>query len=277
MWVLGNLRTRLRANLFRAIGETLDHRYANLTAMNEIIEKIRSLLDALDDEASTNVEAAAIRAFSGLELPDIMRDVVDLLMPELRPYEAAVYIHLLRHSIIESGSQHIRVSRRGLQDGVIKSAYTGSTSGGKAAESTSASFKTVQNTLTALVAIGALREEGAATREGTLYRVMLPEEIAVCRSRRDSMTVPTSAVASSEREADFYNVRENRAKIWDRDGYQCKYCGSQLTRFTATLDHIRSVKDGGDNSYENLVTACLKCNSKKNHQLLGDFLADTSD
>lgn len=244
--------------------------------MNETIDKIRSLLDELDDDASTNVEAAAIRAFSGLELPDIIRDVVDLLMPEIRPYEAAVYIHLLRHSIIETGTQHVRASRRGLQDGVIKSAYAGSTSGGKTTESTAASFKTIQNTLEALVAIGALREEGAANRDGTLYRVMLPEEIEVCRRRREALIAPTANLAASEREADFYNVRENRVKIWERDDYQCEYCGNQLTRFTATLDHVRSVKDGGDNNYDNLVTACLKCNSKKNHQFLGDFLAKTS-
>lgn len=244
--------------------------------MISAIDKIRLLLDELDGEAKTKTEGAAIRAFSGLELPDIVRDVVDLLMPEIRPYETAIYIYMLRHSLIENGTQHVRVSRRGLQDGVIKSAYAGSTSGGRLAESTSSSFKTVQNTLEALVAIGALREEGPANRDGTLYRVMLPEEIDVCRRRRETLIESAAYVASSESEADFYNVRENRAKIWERDHYQCRYCGNQLTRFTATLDHVRSVKDGGDNSYENLVTACLKCNSRKNHQLLGDFLAKTT-
>ena len=83
-------------------------------------------------------------------------------------------------------------------------------------------------------------------------------------------------VAASEREADFYNVRANRVMIYQRDGYQCQYCGNQLTRFTATLDHVRPVKEGGDNSLDNLLTACLKCNSKKNFQALGDFVARTS-
>ena len=32
----------------------------------------------------------------------------------------------------------------------------------------------------------------------------------------------------------------------------------------------------GDNSFENLVTSCLDCNSKKNARLLGDFMADMS-
>jgi len=244
--------------------------------MIETIAQIRSLLDELEAETTTSAEAAAIRAFSGLELPDIIRDVVDLLMPEIRPYEAAIYMHLLRHSIIETSTQHVRVSRRGLQDGVIKSAYAGSTSGGKTAESTAASFKTVQNALEALVAIGALREEGAPNRDGTLYRVLLPEEMEVCRKRRETITNRAAPVAASEREADFYNVRENRVKIYERDGYKCQYCDKQLTRFTVTLDHVRSVKDGGDNDFDNLLTACLKCNSKKNFQLLGDFVAQTT-
>jgi hypothetical protein len=99
--------------------------------MKETIAQIRTLLNNLESGTPDLVEAAAIRAFSGLELPDIMKDVVDLLVPELRPFEAAIYFYLLRHSIIETGTQYIRASRRGLQSGVVKSAYTGSTSGGK--------------------------------------------------------------------------------------------------------------------------------------------------
>ncbi len=77
-------------------------------------------------------------------------------------------------------------------------------------------------------------------------------------------------------EADFYNVRENRHKIFERDGYMCVYpdCGKQLTRFTATLDHVKPVSAGGNNSYDNLVTACLSCNSRKTGKPFGDFLAD---
>ena len=65
------------------------------------------------------------------------------------------------------------------------------------------------------------------------------------------------------RELDYYNVKENRLKVAERDNYKCHYCSKQLTRFTATLDHIQPVSEGGDNSYENLVTACLHCNSRR--------------
>jgi hypothetical protein len=209
-----------------------------------------------------------------MELPDIICDVVDLLLPELKPYEASFYLYFLRHSIIANGSQYIRVSRRGLQSGVVKSAYTGSTSGGKELDSGVMSYATARQTLSALETIGAIRQEGEATRDGTLYRVLLPEEIEVCQRRRAEKSVP-QIISANEREADFYNIRENRQKIYERDNYHCAYCNKQLTRFTATLDHITPVSEGGNNSAENLKTACLQCNSRKTARPLGDFLAES--
>ncbi|HVN87486.1 MAG TPA: GNAT family N-acetyltransferase [Candidatus Binatia bacterium] len=66
-----------------------------------------------------------------------------------------------------------------------------------------------------------------------------------------------------KRESDFYNVPENRLKVFERDGYLCYRCGKHLTRFSATLDHIQPVSRGGDHSYANLVTSCLHCNSRR--------------
>src|SRR6266436_147781 len=77
-----------------------------------------------------------------------------------------------------------------------------------------------------------------------------------------------------EAEVDFYNVRENRIKIYERDNYVCQHCGKQLTRFSATLDHLQPVSEGGRNNYNNLVTACRECNSRKSAKTIGDFIAD---
>jgi hypothetical protein len=236
--------------------------------MRDRIEQIRVLLSQLESEASQAEQAGEFRALSGLELPDIICDVVDLLMPELKPYEVALYLHFLRHSIIENGTPHFRASRRGLQSGVVKSAYAAQTTGG----SGEMSYAAVREAVTGLEKIGAIRQEGEPNREGTLYRILLPEEIEVCQRRR-AETAKLSIKAASEQEADFYNVRENRLKIYERDNYHCTYCGKQLTRFTATLDHVTPVSEGGDNSAENLKTACLQCNSRKTARPLGDFLA----
>jgi len=227
---------------------------------------------------ATDNSATAERALvSGLELPDIIRDVVDLLNPALKPYEAAVYMYMLRHSIVETGSQMMRISRRGLRTGVVKSAYADRPDrpADKDTDSKAASYKTIQTAIDGLVALRAIRQEGEPARDGTLYRVLLPEEIEFCRQAREvrAAALPSPAIDEA-READYYNVRENRVKVYERDNYHCRYCQKQLTRFTATLDHVQPVAEGGDNSFGNLVTACLDCNSRKNVRPLGDFLAE---
>jgi hypothetical protein len=230
--------------------------------MLEKIDQIRGLLSELEGDASQVERAADFRALSGLELPDIIADVVDLLMPELTPYAFAFYIYLLRHSVVGSGNPYVRAGRKKLQRGIMKS---------NSGQGDDLSYQTVQRSFGALVAAGAIREEGEPNRDGTLYRVLLPEEIPACQRRR-AETAKLSIKAATEHEADFYNVRENRLKIYERDSYHCTYCGKQLTRFTATLDHITPVSEGGDNSAENLKTACLQCNSRKTARPLGDFL-----
>ena len=54
--------------------------------------------------------------------------------------------------------------------------------------------------------------------------------------------------------------RANRTRIYKRDGYECVYCGSKKS---LTLDHVIPKSRGGENTWENLVTSCFKCNLKK--------------
>lgn len=234
-------------------------------AMKETIADIRGLLAKLEEEAETASEATAVQAVSGMELPEIIQDFVDLLMPSLTPYQAAIYMYLLRHSILAGGTQLVRVSRRGLQAGVIKSA---------SGQSETASYQKIRQTLEALEEIGAIRQQGEANRDGTPYRVLLPEEIDICQQTRAARMTVSKAVEVKDTELDYYNVRENRLKVYERDAYKCQHCGKQLTRFTSTLDHVTAVSQGGDNSLSNLITSCRECNSKKNARLLGDFMAD---
>jgi len=234
--------------------------------MKETIEQIRELLTKLEEKSLLSNDVASIRAaFTGFELPDIICDIVDLLLPNLTPYQAAIYMYLIRNSILANGTPLVRVSRRGMRAGVIKSA---------SGQSDTASYRKMQETLQALTTIGAIRQEGEANREGTPYRVLLPEEIEACRSARERQRNGRETAGVTETDLDYYNIRENRLEVYERDDYKCQYCGKQLTRFTSTLDHVRPVTIGGDNSLLNLITACRECNSKKNKRLLGDFLAD---
>ena len=235
--------------------------------MKEHFEQIRQLLNELEEQTASGAVETSDRDFSALELPLIIQEIVDDLQPLLTPYEAAFYWHFFRHSIGEIGKQLLRVGKRGLQTQVVKSFRRDSDAGQVALE-------TVSTALRGLESIGAIRKEGEPNQDGTPYRVLIPDEIAACRKFRAERTVAEPKAEVTESEADYYNVRENRIKVYERDEYKCRYCRKQLTRFTATIDHVKPIVEGGDNSFGNLVTACLDCNSRKNKRPLGDFLAE---
>lgn len=58
-------------------------------------------------------------------------------------------------------------------------------------------------------------------------------------------------------------VKLNRRNIYARDNNQCQYCGRRFPTRELTLDHIVPRVQGGDNTWTNLVCACVKCNAKK--------------
>jgi HNH endonuclease len=231
------------------------------------LREIRTLLDQLEAEAGST-EARALENFNAFEIPSIVSSVVDHLQPLLLPYEAAIYWHLFRTSILATGQPITRASVRGLQKGVILSS---------SGQSSALSYGSVADSLTGLEKKGALLKVGEPNREGTLYRVRLPEEIEACRERMRQSATEALVPGDQFQGEDFYNVPENRSRVFERDGYICKYCGKQLTRFTATLDHIQPVSEGGENSLENLVTACLSCNSRKTNKPVMNLLANNGE
>jgi hypothetical protein len=57
-------------------------------------------------------------------------------------------------------------------------------------------------------------------------------------------------------------VTLSRENIFKRDGYQCVYCTSTDSKLF-TIDHVIPRSKGGKNKWDNLVTACKKCNGEK--------------
>lgn len=55
----------------------------------------------------------------------------------------------------------------------------------------------------------------------------------------------------------------SRRNIFHRDGYACRFCGGHGKGVVLTLDHITPRCQGGKNTWENLATACSRCNGKK--------------
>jgi len=56
----------------------------------------------------------------------------------------------------------------------------------------------------------------------------------------------------------------SRKNIIKRDNHQCQYCGTHAGFFT--VDHIIPKDRGGEDTWENLVCACTKCNNKKGNR-----------
>ncbi len=63
-----------------------------------------------------------------------------------------------------------------------------------------------------------------------------------------------------------------REAIHTRDGGRCFYCLRQLTPMVKCLDHVVPRAEHGRNSYRNLVSCCLECNTNKGERQAEDFL-----
>jgi 5-methylcytosine-specific restriction endonuclease McrA len=57
-----------------------------------------------------------------------------------------------------------------------------------------------------------------------------------------------------------------KKNIIKRDNHQCQYCGKKTGMMTT--DHIVPKALGGEESWENLVCACLECNNQKGQRSL---------
>lgn len=57
----------------------------------------------------------------------------------------------------------------------------------------------------------------------------------------------------------------------EKYGMRCFYCGKKLNRGNFTIDHIKPVSKGGEDTYRNLVPACKKCNEEKADKELDDY------
>jgi 5-methylcytosine-specific restriction endonuclease McrA len=55
---------------------------------------------------------------------------------------------------------------------------------------------------------------------------------------------------------------------------ECIYCKTDLSYKDATIDHVISMRNGGENTYENIVCACGTCNRRKNDKPVLVFLRE---
>ncbi|HSU16379.1 MAG TPA: HNH endonuclease [Longimicrobium sp.] len=98
--------------------------------------------------------------------------------------------------------------------------------------------------------------------------VLEADDARIFRSERDQIAAPL--VIRLKR---FIHVpRRFRRQVTNtflfaRDGYRCQYCGRHRGllrgREFLTRDHVTPISRGGENTWDNVVTACSPCNNRK--------------
>lgn len=80
------------------------------------------------------------------------------------------------------------------------------------------------------------------------------------RTIRESFQFPSVIRLRSYIRVPYNKVVLSRRNIMRRDNFTCMYCGSKND---LTIDHVLPKSRGGKDVWENLTTACEKCNVKK--------------
>jgi 5-methylcytosine-specific restriction endonuclease McrA len=192
----------------------------------------------------------------------------DVLAPRLglTVKERAVYSYLLRHSLV--------VGRVRLQFAVMSMARILGLSIGAARQA-----------VRRLDELGVLRVL-KRSKTGHLAEMRLPQKIRAIRIGRNgaSMAAGLRAVgvgttgaageppAATLEATDFLKIWALRKAIHDRERGACFYCLRRTPAHVHGLDHVVPRVRFGRNSYRNLVSCCLECNSRKGDRPAPDFL-----
>lgn len=82
----------------------------------------------------------------------------------------------------------------------------------------------------------------------------------VIRSQRMRVPFPSVVRLRAYVRVPYRRIMLTRKNVLRRDGFRCQYCGG---RDHLTIDHVHPRSRGGRDTWENLVTACTDCNSRK--------------
>ena len=101
-----------------------------------------------------------------------------------------------------------------------------------------------------------------------LDRISVIEEYDNWEIRSEYLTMKVPCVCVTKEYFRYKKaVKFSRSNLFLRDLYQCQYCGDTFDHKDLTLDHVIPRAHGGKTTWENSVTACKSCNSKKGHKL----------
>ena len=85
-------------------------------------------------------------------------------------------------------------------------------------------------------------------------------------------SVPSIIACDGERLAPMRtNPPLTNKGLFQRDNYQCLYCGHTFAPAELTRDHVHPVSRGGADKWENVVASCKRCNQRKAAWLLSEI------
>jgi predicted DNA-binding transcriptional regulator len=189
-----------------------------------------------------------------LDAVQVCKELEDVLAPRLKLsiLDRAVYSHLLRHSRHE-GKLRLRFSILWLANNMGVSA------------------RRVRQAVRRLVEKGVLRLI-ERSNIGHVVEVRLPREVRAAHSNQSAPACSMPSGGANLEQLDFWRTRPLRLAIHAREAGLCFYCLRQTPSRDHCLDHVLPVAKGGTNSYRNLVSCCMDCNSRKRDVSAPDFL-----
>ncbi|MHB1711997.1 MAG: HNH endonuclease [Acidimicrobiales bacterium] len=108
-----------------------------------------------------------------------------------------------------------------------------------------------------------------SSRRAVLLVLGTKAELVHCTDRMfrsERVAVPEPSVVRLVRYVHIprqYRVAVNRRTVFARDGSRCQYCGAAAEN----LDHVIPRSKGGLHTWENVVAACRRCNTRKEDRL----------
>jgi len=96
---------------------------------------------------------------------------------------------------------------------------------------------------------------------------VLAEYDEVVRSPSREMRLPSVVAVRDYIDQNKIKVAFSRFNVFLRDIFTCQYCGEPTPSDELTFDHVIPKSKGGGTSWENIVAACVDCNTKKRNYM----------
>ena len=96
-----------------------------------------------------------------------------------------------------------------------------------------------------------------------LGKAEIVEKYDGVKIRSPSTEIPLPSIVRLYRYVNIHRreIPLTKKNVLKRDNYTCQYCGKR--KGTMTVDHVIPKRLGGKDTWENLVCACIECNTKK--------------